>query len=94
MRAADVFAAGAFVVILAIGLALSSLLDRARRTPAQRIRERMRRLSPLLAGRDGGAADGAAVALFNLERRQGRARTWLRRHLTRGVESLRGAMLD
>ncbi|GAU04806.1 type II secretion system F family protein [Burkholderia stabilis] len=83
MKAADLFAAGAFVVILAIGLALSSLLDRARHTPAQRIRERMRRVSPLRAGRDAGAADGAGIALFNLERRQSRACTWLQRYVTR-----------
>ncbi|MBN3830193.1 pilus assembly protein, partial [Burkholderia sp. Ac-20384] len=53
MRAADLFAVGAFAMILAIGLVLSSLFDRASHTPAQRIRARMRRLSPSLAGRDG-----------------------------------------
>ncbi|BAX62240.1 type II secretion system F family protein [Burkholderia stabilis] len=89
MKAADLFAAGAFVVILGIGLVLSSLLDRARHTPAQRIRERMRRLSPLRAGRDAGAADGAGIALFNLERRQSRVRTWLQRYVTR-VRSVGG----
>ncbi|WP_446901998.1 type II secretion system F family protein [Burkholderia sp. YIM B11467] len=83
MRAADLFAACAFVVILGIGLALSSLLERARHTPARRIRERMRHLSPLLAGRDAGAADGSGVALFNLERRQNRVRTWLQHYVTR-----------
>ena len=46
MRAADLFAVGGFVTILAIGLVLSSLFDRASHHPAQRIRARMRKLSP------------------------------------------------
>ncbi|WP_175840456.1 type II secretion system F family protein [Burkholderia contaminans] len=83
MRAADLFAVGAFVMILAIGLVLSSWFDRASRTPAQRIRARMRRLSPSLAGRDGLASAAPGVALFNLQRRQGRPRAWLQRRVTR-----------
>ncbi|MBN3775696.1 pilus assembly protein, partial [Burkholderia sp. Se-20378] len=63
MRAADLFAVGAFVMILAVGLVLSSLFDRGRHTPAQRIRARMRRLSPSLAGRDGHASATPGVAL-------------------------------
>ncbi|CAG9244270.1 Flp pilus assembly protein TadB [Burkholderia diffusa] len=83
MSAADLFALGAFVVILAVGLALSALLDRARHTPEQRIRTRMRHLAPSLAGREAGAAATPGVALFNLPRRQSRARAWLQRYVTR-----------
>lgn len=83
MRAADLFALGAFVVILAIGLALSALLDRARHTPDQRIRARMRHLAPSLAGGQAGAAAAPGVALFNLPHRHGRARAWLQRYVTR-----------
>ncbi|WP_105132392.1 type II secretion system F family protein [Burkholderia sp. BE12] len=83
MRTADLFALGAFAVILAVGLALSALLDRARQTPEQRIRARMQRVAPSLAGRDAGAAAGAGVALFNLPRRQTRVRAWVQRYVTR-----------
>ncbi|AOI59712.1 type II secretion system F family protein [Burkholderia diffusa] len=83
MRAADLFALGAFVAILAAGLALSALLDRARHTPEQRIRARMRNLAPSLAGREAGAAAAPGVALFNLPRRQSRLRAWLQRFVTR-----------
>ncbi|WP_175729381.1 type II secretion system F family protein [Burkholderia ambifaria] len=83
MRPADLFALGAFVVILVIGLMLSALLDRARQGPEQRIRERMRRLAPSLAGREAGANATPGVALFNLPRRQGRVRAWLQRYVTR-----------
>ncbi|WP_334039864.1 type II secretion system F family protein [Burkholderia ambifaria] len=83
MRPADLFALGAFVVILVIGLMLSALLDRARQGPEQRIRERMRRLAPSLAGSKAGAAATPGVALFNLPRRQGRVRAWLQRYVTR-----------
>jgi len=83
MSAADLFALCAFVVILAIGLGLSALLERARHAPAQRIRERMRHLAPSLAGREAGAAVAPGVALFDLPRRHGRARAWLQRYVTR-----------
>ncbi|KVV51784.1 pilus assembly protein [Burkholderia territorii] len=83
MSAADLFAFGAFVAILATGLALSALLDRARHTPEQRIRARMRNLAPSLAGREAGAAAAPGVALFNLPRRQSRLRAWLQRYVTR-----------
>ncbi|HDR9158396.1 pilus assembly protein [Burkholderia vietnamiensis] len=83
MSAADVFTFGAFVAILAAGLGLSALLDRARRTPAQRIRARMRQLGPSLTGREAGAAAAAGIALFNLPNRQSRARAWLQRYVTR-----------
>ncbi|WP_027784117.1 MULTISPECIES: type II secretion system F family protein [Burkholderia] len=83
MRTADLFALGAFAVILAVGLALSALLDRARQTPEQRIRARLQRIAPSLAGRDAGAAAGAGVALFNLPRRQTRVRAWVQRYVTR-----------
>ncbi|AXF23905.1 pilus assembly protein [Burkholderia pyrrocinia] len=83
MRTADLFALGAFIVILALGIALSSLLDRVRNTPAQRIRARLHRLSPAHAGGEAGAGDASGIALFSLERRQGRARAWLQRYVTR-----------
>ena len=83
MSAADLFALGAFVVILAIGVGLSALLERARQSPAQRIRARMRNLAPSLAGREAGAAAAPGIALFDLPRRQGRARAWLQRYVTR-----------
>ncbi|KVH13518.1 MULTISPECIES: type II secretion system F family protein [Burkholderia] len=83
MRTADLFALGAFVVILAVGLGLSALLDRARQTPEQRIRARMQRIAPSLTGRAAGAAAGAGVALFNLPRRQTRVRAWAQRYVTR-----------
>ncbi|RQZ18681.1 pilus assembly protein [Burkholderia sp. Bp9031] len=83
MSTADLFALGAFVVILGAGLALSALLDRARQAPEQRIRARMRHLAPSLAGREAGASAAPGVALFNLPRRQGRARAWLQRYVTR-----------
>ncbi|MPV57179.1 pilus assembly protein [Burkholderia sp. HI2761] len=83
MRTADLLALGAFAVILAVGLALSALLDRARQTPEQRIRARLQRIAPSLAGRDAGAAAGAGVALFNLPRRQTRVRAWVQRYVTR-----------
>ncbi|WP_269510704.1 type II secretion system F family protein [Burkholderia sp. IMCC1007] len=83
MRGADLFAMGAFAVLLTLGIALSTLFDRARRTPEQRIRDRMRRLAPSLAGRNAGAADAPGIALFNLPRRQSRARAWLQRYVTR-----------
>ncbi|MDR0246442.1 MAG: type II secretion system F family protein [Burkholderia sp.] len=83
MRAADLFALGAFVVILAAGLALSAWLDRARRTPEQRVRARMQHLAPSLAGRKAGADAAPGVALFNLPRRQSRARAWLQHYVTR-----------
>ncbi|MGN7979616.1 type II secretion system F family protein [Burkholderia sp. 22313] len=83
MSTADLFALGAFVVILVAGLALSALFDRTRQTPEQRIRERMRHLGPSLAGREAGASAAPGVALFNLPRRQGRTRAWLQRYVTR-----------
>ncbi|CAM2178408.1 type II secretion system F family protein [Burkholderia cenocepacia] len=83
MSAADLFGLGAFVVILAIGLGLSAVLERARQAPAQRIRERMRRLAPSLTGREAGASVAPGVALFDLPRRHGRARAWLQRYVTR-----------
>ncbi|KVT85026.1 pilus assembly protein [Burkholderia ubonensis] len=83
MSAADLFAACAFVALLGIGLAISSLLERARNGPAQRIRARMRRLSPAHAGGDAGAAAGSGLALLSLERRQSRARAWLQRYVSR-----------
>ncbi|MET3218796.1 UNVERIFIED_ORG: Flp pilus assembly protein TadB [Burkholderia territorii] len=83
MRAADLFTLGAFVAILAAGLGLSALLERARHTPEQRIRARLQRLAPSLAGRDAGEAAGSGVALFNLPRRQSRVRAWMQRYVTR-----------
>jgi len=83
MRAADLFTLGAFVAILAAGLGLSALLERARHTPEQRIRARLQRLAPSLAGRDAGEAAGSGVALFNLPRRQTRVRAWMQRYVTR-----------
>ncbi|RQU36280.1 pilus assembly protein [Burkholderia cenocepacia] len=83
MRAADLFTLGAFVAILAAGLGLSALLERARHTPEQRIRARLQRLAPSLAGRDAGEAAGSGVALFNLPRRQTRVRAWVQRYVTR-----------
>ena len=83
MRGADLFTMGAFAVLLMLGVVLSTLLDRAGRTPEQRIRERMRRLAPSLAARKAGAADAPGVALFNLPRRQSLVRAWLQRYVTR-----------
>ncbi|MDF3081348.1 type II secretion system F family protein [Burkholderia sola] len=83
MTAADLFTLGAFVAILAAGLGLSALLERARHTPEQRIRARLQRLAPSLAGRDAGEAAGSGVALFNLPRRQSRVRAWMQRYVTR-----------
>ncbi|OXI34389.1 pilus assembly protein [Burkholderia sp. AU16741] len=83
MRAADLFTLGAFVAILAVGLGLSALLERARHTPERRIRARLQRLAPALAGRDAGEAAGSGVALFNLPRRQTRMRAWVQRYVTR-----------
>ncbi|RQS74431.1 pilus assembly protein [Burkholderia sp. Bp8963] len=83
MMAADLFAACAFVVILGLGIGISSLVDRARNGPAQRIRARMRRLSPTSGVGDAGAADVSGLVLFRLERQHGRVRAWLQRYVTR-----------
>ncbi|MGU7781115.1 type II secretion system F family protein [Burkholderia sp. PU8-34] len=83
MTAADLFAACAFIVILGIGLGISSLIDRVRHAPAQRIRARLRRLSAPHSGGEAEAAGGTGIALFSLERRHGRARAWLQHYVTR-----------
>ncbi|AOJ11451.1 type II secretion system F family protein [Burkholderia mayonis] len=80
---ANIFAACAFFVILAIGLVLSSLRDRARNAPARRINERLRRILPSEGGNAGVARSESGTALFNLEQRRGRLRSWFRQYADR-----------